>query len=219
MKTICALAGSLCALCAWAQYNQPSSVLDGSGTRAAGSTFTNLSAAGQPGGIIVSSGGSYVNHAGFLNTFFLRPGLDTDGDGLANEADLDNDADGLADTTEIAGGSFNPVTATDVNLADSDGDGTGDGQEAVAGTDPRDLNAQLELVEISRGSSTRVVWIARSNKTYRVLSATEPGRPLTNLVAEVLVNGSANPPWYVVTGAVPDVSADLTRSYAVEVLP
>lgn len=77
-----------------AQFTNRSSVLDGSGTIASGGVFTNLSAAGQPGGIAVSSGGSFVNQAGFLNTFFLKPGLDTDRDGIADEADLDNDGVG-----------------------------------------------------------------------------------------------------------------------------
>jgi hypothetical protein len=204
---------------AFAQYTNRSSVLDGSGARSAGGSYTNLSAASQPGGIAVASGGGYVNQAGFLNTFFMKGGLDTDGDGLADEADLDNDNDGLADAGEIGGSSFNPATATAVNLADTDGDGAPDGWEALAGTNPQDLNARLELRAISRGSLVDLAWQARSNKTYRVLYAADPRQPVTNLLTSLTATGPASPPWYETTGSASDPAAATGRVYAVEVQP
>lgn len=209
------------AVSASAQYTNRSSVLDGSGTRSAGGSFTNISAAGQPGGIAVSSGGGYVNQAGFLNTFSLKPNLDTDSDGLADEVDMDNDNDSLADASELSGSSFAPVTATLPNVADSDGDGLSDAQEAVAGTNPNDLNAGLEFVAITNAAGQRhVAWIARGNneRTYVVRSATDVRGPYNSVVFSNTVAGGANP-WYVVTNSVADAAAATNLFFAVEVKP
>jgi len=209
------------ALTAQAQFTNRSSVLDSSGTLASGGAFTNISAAGQPGGIATASGGNFVNQAGFLNTFSLKPGLDTDGDGLADELDQDNDNDGLADGTEIGGGAFNPASATLVNLADTDGDGQLDGWEAVAGTDPNNVNALLELIAISNAPAGRsVVWLARGNneKTYIVRAATDPRQPYaTVLFSNTVAGGTA--PWYAVTTSIAHATASNAQFYAVEVQP
>ena len=209
------------ALSASAQYTNKSSVLDGSGTTSTGGGYTNISAAGQPGGITTSSGGGYVNQAGFLNTFALKPALDTDGDGLADELDQDNDNDGLADAAEIEGAGFNPATATLVNLADTDGDGQLDGWEAVAGTDPTDANAILEITTITNAGASRVVaWVARSNKTYRLLRSDNGLLPPTNVVATVTPTAFAAAPWYVLTNLTADAGAASNRVfYAVQPLP
>jgi hypothetical protein len=203
---------------AFAQFTNRSSVLDCSGTQASGGSFTNLSAAGQSGGIAVSGGGTYVNQAGFLNTFFMNSGLDTDCDGLADEADLDNDNDGLADAAELSGASFSPVTVTDLNEADSDGDGMSDHDESVAGTNPLDENA-LFLFRIRCNPMVNLTWVARSNKTYRVRYAATPMQPMTNVLSNVTVRGVAAAPWYVVTNTLTDASLAPSRVYAIDVLP
>lgn len=203
-----------------AQYTNSSSVLDGSGSLASGGTYTNISAAGQPGGIAAATGGGYVNQAGFLNSFCLKPALDADRDGLPDEADTDNDNDGLLDETEMAGTSFNPATATDLNLADSDGDGAPDGAEAVAGTNPQDINAMLEILRIARSSVADISWVARSNKTYNIVYAATPMQPVTNVLATVTASGFASPPWYVLTNTIADVSGAVTsRVYGIAVVP
>jgi len=203
-----------------AQFTNRSSVLDSSGTRSSGGSFTHISAAGQPGGIATSSGGSLVNQAGFLNTFVLKPLLDTDGDGLVDELDQDNDNDDLADLTEIGGNGFNPITPTHVNIADSDGDGVSDGYESVAGTDPSDVNAYLEITSITiPGGNRQVTWIARSNKNYQLLRSENVFQIPTNVIAIVNANGPANPPWYTLPATIEDVFAPTNHSvYAVEVL-
>lgn len=203
-----------------AQFTNRSSVLDSSGTRSTGGGFTNVSAAGQPGGIATSSGGSLVNQAGFLNTFSLKPNLDTDGDGLADELDQDNDNDGLVDGTEIGGSAFTPTSATLVNLADTDGDGQLDGWEAAAGTDPNNINALLELIAISNSVSGRgIAWLARGNneKTYIVRATTDPRQPYATVVFSNTVAGGIAP-WFAVTSAIAHATASNALFYAVEVL-
>ena len=214
------LAGGATAL---AQFTNKSSVLDGSGTRSSCGSFTNLSAAGQPGGIAGSEGGGYVNQSGFLNTFLLQPGLDTDRDGLADELDPDNDNDGLTDAMEISGSAFNPATPTLVNVADTDGDGQLDGWEAVAGTDPTDSNSLFEFVAISStpaGRGVAVAWLARGNnqKTYVVRATADARQPYSTVVfSNTVAGGSA--PWFAVTSSITNACTSNTQFYVVEVQP
>jgi len=203
------------------QFIQKSSVQDSSGTRSSSGGYTNISAVGQPGGITESSGGGYANQAGFLNTFWLQPLLDTDGDGLPDELDLDNDNDGISDPIELAGSAFIPVSITLINLADTDGDGQMDGWEAVAGTDPNNMDAAFELVAITNAPSGRgIAWIARGNnqKTYIVRARTSLiGGVPTVIFSNTVAGGTA--PWFVATNSIVDISGTNVEFYAVEVLP
>lgn len=200
------------------QLANRSSVVDGSGGLSTGGSYTNYSAAGQPGGIQESAGGSYVNQAGFLQTFNLMPGLDADGDGLANELDRDNDGDQLTDASEISGSSFSPVTPTHVNRADSDGDDVIDGAEAVAGTDPTDATSVFEVFRIAQSSGQQILWTARGGKTYVVHARTNLlSGEFSPIATNIALGGSA--PWFVVTNSFVDVSSLPAEFYAVEVLP
>lgn len=198
-----------------------SSVIDGAGGWATGGSFSNISAAAQPSGVAVSTAGSLVNYAGFLSTFVLRPALDSDGDGCANEFDPDNDNDGVNDSTEIAGTAFNPLTATAVNVHDSDGDGASDGDEAAAGTDPWDTNALLRIVSLGVTNCSTIAWIARSNVTYCIARSTNlmsTGGGFTG-VDTITVHVAASSPWYVVTNEYTDALSPITNEaiYRIEV--
>jgi hypothetical protein len=202
-----------------AQFTNKSDVLDGSGTVSSNGALANISASGQPGGISVSIAGGYVNQAGFLNTFFLKPGL-LSAHGIPVEIDPDNDADGLADTAEIMGSSFTPATITNPNLADTDGDGISDAAEAIAGTDPTDSGSSLVFVRIANASPGNAVsWVARSNKQYRVRYSDNSYTYPTNILTTVTASGFANAPWYVTTNSLTDVTVTNARFFAVEPLP
>ena len=65
---------------------------------------------------------------------------DLDGDGLGDLCDGDRDGDGLPDSAETGSGVFvnKDDTGTDPLLADTDGDGFGDQEEVLAGSNPLD---------------------------------------------------------------------------------
>lgn len=201
------------------QVSKTSSVLDSGGTSSSGAGYTNLSAVGQPGGTFVSEGGGYYNQAGFINTFVLRPDLDADGDGRPDELEQDNDNDGLTDLSEIQGTAFNPNTVTLVNLADSDGDGVPDGAEAIAGTNPDNIDAALEIIRIAQAGANRDVrWVARGGKTYVVYARTNLlSGSFTPIATNTAVGGVA--PWFVTTNSIFDASSTNVEFYAIEVLP
>jgi hypothetical protein len=190
-------------------FTNSSAILDSSGQATGGGVYSQIGGSGQPGGITSSAGGPFVNFAGFFNTFALRPKLDTDRDGLANEFDLDNDNDGLTDIAELTGSAFVPTTLTDVNNPDSDVDWFSDGEEAAAGTDPTSLASLLKITSIRSTTNGVVVgWIARSNSTYQVKrgSTLAGGGAFTGTLATVTAQGPASPPWYGLTNYFTDTN-------------
>lgn len=193
----------LCAGGATAQHTNRSSVADTAGARASLGTATNLSAAGQPGGIETASNGRYMNRAGFLNTFFLQPSLDHDGDGLPDEADADNDNDMLSDAAELDGTAFRGSAVTDPNAADSDRDGMDDAAESAAMFDPWDPGHRLTILSLTPGADgVTVRWIGRAGGTVNILEDERDLRDgrFTNVVYSAAVGGGTGP-WYKATNA------------------
>ena len=207
--------------CVLAQtFSNIASVVDGSGMATGGDTYSNLSAVAQPGGVVVSSGGTLVNYAGFLNTFSLKDELDTDGDGLANEVDCDNDDDSLDDVTELTGTAFDPNTPTDLNNADSDLDGLSDSEEAIAGTNPEDASASFKLTGVEGTSGITLTWIGRGGNTYDIYCGDSLTAGITNFLHTTNVIGGSSP-WYVTTNRCVDNTVLLTnkRFYRITVKP
>lgn len=204
----------------WAQTNQTSSVVDGFGTRSTGSGFTHIGAGAQPGGITTSHGSGFINQAGFLNTFFLKSGLDTDGDGIPDEADADNDGDRLTDLDELGGGQFNPSTPTDLNIADTDGDGHSDFEEMLAGTDPTAVGSLLRIIATDRvGPHQVVTWPARGNseRIYVVRARTDSyAQPNVVIFSNSLPGGVA--PWYGITNSLNHATTTGAVFYSVEAI-
>ena len=214
-------------------YRHISTVADGAGGMStntinlSGVYYTNLIAAAQPGGVATSTNGAWTNYAGFLQAVDIKqPATDTDGDGVPDELESDNDADGLADADEIAGAEFEPATATEVNIADTDGDGTSDGDEALAGTDPTNATAFLQItaIRVTNSADIAVAWIARSNKTYNVWADSNlvDGFTLSGTAGtNVLAVGPAAAPWYVMTNVFVSTNALATNInyYRVQVAP
>jgi len=209
---------------AGAAVSNATHVIGCAGEWSSGGSYSNISSVAQPGGVALSSSGTLVNSAGFLNTIILSAGLDSDGDGLADELDSDNDNDSLSDLDELTGSKFAPATVTDVNVADSDDDGSGDGDEAVAGTNPNDGSARLVITSVKKsGNDILVNWQARSNRMYRVresLDLVADGAFTTVVANAVLVTNSATPPWYITTTSYRHVGAATNsneRFYTIEV--
>ena len=78
----------------------------------------------------------------------------------------DQDGDGLGDSQEI-------LLGTDPLLPDTDGDGATDYEEVAAGTDPRDATSTF-LVTLSSSEMAGIVeleWPSAAGRAYRVLQA------------------------------------------------
>ena len=197
-------------------------MLDGYGGRSTGGSLISVTAGGQPGSVGVSSGGALTHYAGFLGCVTLLPSLDTDGDGVADEIDPDNDNDDLSDLVEAAGDGFNPNTVTDINDPDSDDDGTTDGDESVAMTNPQDGNAFLHITEVDvpTAGAAAITWAARGGQTYRLYAQADLVGGAAALVTNVTAAGGAAP-WFETTavGTDPDATAADHRVYIVEVAP
>lgn len=87
--------------------------------------------------------------------------VDTDNDGIGNNADTDDDNDNLPDTYETAN-HFNPLDSSDAQQ-DTDNDGSSNIVEYEAGTDPNDPNSKPAVPELppikDNGGSIGMLWI------------------------------------------------------------
>lgn len=210
-------------------YRNLSSVHDSSGVMSTNTVrigtldFTNVSACGQPGGVFISSNptAGLTNYAGFLQAVDIkRPNLDTDHDGVIDEISEDNDSDGLKDLAEVTGSGFDPVTTSEVNNPDTDGDTMPDGAESVSGTNPRDNNSLLEITAASRtGEVNLVEWSARGGKTYHIMAADGANfaRPDQPIGTTTVVGGVA--PWFETSAAFTNADAADGRYIAISPVP
>lgn len=176
---------------------------------------------GQPGAALPSAAG-VVLYPGFLGGALLATNLDHDADGLCDETDADNDNDGLRDLAELAGTAFTPATATDVNVADADGDGADDGEEARMGSNPGDPTSVLRILSLScTGTSATLQWHARGGSDYGLRWTTNlvAGLPTNAVGSSVHATGGVAP-WYDTTASLTVAMPDTNRTFfCVERLP
>lgn len=187
--------------------------IDGAGAWISSATHTSLIALGQGCPVGQNRNASYINHSGFLSSFIMNPGQDNDGDGIADENDVDDDNDGLADSDELAGTAFNPTSPTDVFLADSDGDGASDFQEAAAETNPLDISNVLKIVSIQIGESNVVVrWQSRQGRSYDVLSSPDiPGLRTNPTIEATITTTQGIGAWGIGETASTNAATDRTK--------
>jgi hypothetical protein len=148
-------------------------VLGSSGGNHSNLSFTGVGVVGQGTPLGFTYNSAIDSYNGFLQSYVDRPDLDNDADGIADENDTDDDDDGLTDLSEVTGSSFDPATRTDPLAADSDGDGSSDGNESIAGTNPQDADSELVILGlVLEGGQEVIEWKSRQGKTYDVLRAT-----------------------------------------------
>ncbi len=96
---------------------------------------------------------SLSNAQAVVQTATIAPGVDSDGDGIADAWEL------------IHFGNLTTATAT----SDYDGDGMTDLQEYLAGTDPRDPDDNLLITSFTRdGTYNTLWWTSQPTRFYRV---------------------------------------------------
>lgn len=129
---------------------------------------------------------SLSNAVAFVQTTSIKPGTDSDLDGIA-------DAYELTYTNTLAGMS---------QFTDSDGDGVSDKNEYLAGTNPKDANSVLRITYFARNPATFIntmYWNGLSSRFYAVQTNTD------------LANGIwADRVAFTIPGASSMVGADIT---------
>ncbi|HBA86247.1 MAG TPA: hypothetical protein DCZ95_19365 [Verrucomicrobia bacterium] len=145
----------------------------GWGSNTALQSFSSIGQGLLPG---ASENAEYIEFSGWANTFVMNASADRNQNGIPDENDPDDESDGIPDADELSGALFDPATATDPLLADSDFDDVSDQAEAAAGTNPRDQNSFFRLISLSRllPNSRAIAWRAREGKTYELLTAATP---------------------------------------------
>jgi hypothetical protein len=90
--------------------------------------------------------------------------VDTDGDGIGNNADTDDDNDGIEDSAEIANG-LNPLDASDADM-DSDGDGISNKDEINSGNNPLDISLEsINDIYVIKNATINDIYVVATTTT------------------------------------------------------
>lgn len=210
----------LLAASCWGQENETARVLDSASGTATNLKLQTIIAAGQPNPVGVTQSAQFRNHSGFLRAFTLFPASDADADGVSDEDDPDDDNDGLSDLGEVTGSNFVPVTVTDLFAPDTDQDGSPDGDEAEAGTNPLDPTNLLAITGIEYVGGTIIVsWKARDGKQYELQAASSVAQlGLAPSVAGAVTAVGGVPPWFETVAAGTNVLSGTNLFYRVRLL-
>ena len=196
-------------------------VVDAGGGRGAvsgGGTLFYSIGQGHPVGEFVSPTGQLL--AGFHNLYLQHPTRDNDGDLVVDENDADDANDGLRDGAELDGSLFDPATPSNPLAADSDNDGSSDGSESAAGTNPQDASMRLRIVSvaIAPGSNQATLTIEGRAGVPLMLQAASSLPGLADVAPVTLTGGTA--PWFFTTAtATESLGVEVHRMYRLRVGP
>lgn len=213
-------AGLLAAATDARAYTNQCAAHDSGGGAVSGVLYRASSSIGSLAGAPFAGTAAVRGRTGFLH-MWTASATDTDRDGIVDEDDNDDDGDTLADASEIAGTSFVPPTSTLPLRRDTDGDGSDDGAEQAAGTDPLDATALLRLVRIApvAGGQVELRWIAREGRQYDVIRSAAVAGLATNGPAAVVTAGAGTGSWKVVEAAVTNAAASSNAFWNIKVNP
>ncbi len=93
----------------------------------------------------------------------------------------DSDGDGLSDWVESGSGEYggSDDTGSAANNPDSDGDGTDDGDEVRAGTDPTDSGSQFKITGFAEATGNSIMGMSGAGKSYQLQWASAHGKTYT----------------------------------------
>jgi len=191
--------------------------LNGGGGVSSNAAFYSIGAVGLPCPVGKPHSTSHWISAGTLASFLARPNLDFDGDGIPDEDDRDDDGDGLHDVDELTGVAFTPPTTSNPFDSDSDDDGSSDGEEATAGTDPDDDNVVFRISEMTqRPDAVVITWQGREGISYDLVVADSPSFAGQTVAANVVAAGGTGT-WYQTTVSVTNVTSESRLFYRIRI--
>ena len=205
----------------YGQTTEEARVFASTGGLHGNAAFLGISCVGQQGPVGTNSAIVLRGFSGFLRAFLLHPGLDTDGDGLADENDFDDDNDALTDLEELLGPEPGAPLLSDPLVADTDGDGADDGAEYAAGTNPNNDQSLLAILGIeSSGGGDVVVWRSRDARRYELLygNSLDALEDSPGVVGTYTASGGSHP-WYETVSVATNVAGDTRGFYRIRVVP
>ncbi|HMP75129.1 MAG TPA: hypothetical protein PKE12_02420 [Kiritimatiellia bacterium] len=167
------------------------------GGRLSSASYTSETAGaqGQPIGLLADTTNVWTrnifNFAGFFHPGDDDLAMDTSGNGIPDAVDPDMDGDGISNVDELLGIWFGGL-ATDPRRADTDGNGSSDHEEWMAGTNPTDADSQFRITRVIYNSATdvRIRFRSVGGRQYELFRAQTIGA----LYQEAPIDGTEGAP-------------------------